>query len=162
MHLSCRYFSLNFGKASQIANQVRYVALMLYKLQLNQSQIFGPSYFDSALGNIQYTVSYIWSENELTWARLDWFYMAAWIKVIKSIWCHYDIIYSIWHILTTVYCKIATTALTALALPSLPDAPAASLVYRPYTNEKSPIFFSSFDFWITNSGTLEKDNPTSP
>ena len=29
MHISCRYFSL---KASQIANQVRYVASMLYKL----------------------------------------------------------------------------------------------------------------------------------
>ena len=59
MHIQCRDFFLNFGKTSQIANQVRYVALMLYKLQLNQSQIFGPSYFDSALGNIQYTVSYI-------------------------------------------------------------------------------------------------------
>ena len=44
------------------------------------------------------------------------------------------------------HCALCTARLllTALALP--PDAPAASLVYRPYTNEKSPIFFSSFDF----------------
>ena len=64
--------------------------------------------------------------------------IAAWIKVIKSIWCH---------ILTTVYCKIATSVLTALAL-LVPDAPAASIVYRPYTNEK---FYQSFSHLLTQS-----------